>query len=152
MQKHTLILCCHFLNKSSSLVIKSPFYKGREFLSPSFQLALSSPTSEEPKRSPWSTTRLCRYICKQFPLAVQWTHWSPWETLRASHVTLFQLYDFDRKLYENCNSILSSGSQKAMKSSKLKEIKSVHQFLRWPKLHDSTEHRPGEKLVGFDSP
>ena len=61
--KHTLILCCHFLNKSSSLVIKSPFYKGREFLSPSFQLALSSPTSEDPERSPWSATRLCRYIC-----------------------------------------------------------------------------------------
>ena len=68
--KYTLILCCHFLNKSSSLVIKSPFYKKREFLSPSVQLALSSPTSEEPERSPRSATRLCRYICKQFLLAV----------------------------------------------------------------------------------
>ena len=50
--KHTLILCCHFLNKSSSLVIETPFYKEREFLSPSVQLALSSPTFEEPECSP----------------------------------------------------------------------------------------------------
>lgn len=50
--KHTLILCCYFLNKSSSLVIKSPFYKEREFLSPSVQLALSSPTFEDPECSP----------------------------------------------------------------------------------------------------
>ena len=55
--KHTLILCCHFLNKSSSLVIKSPFYKEREFLSSSVQLALSSP-------------RFAPLDCKQFPLAV----------------------------------------------------------------------------------
>ena len=50
--KHALILCCHFLNKSSSLVIKPPFYKEREFLIPSVQLALSSPTFEDPECSP----------------------------------------------------------------------------------------------------
>ena len=46
--KQTLILCCHFLNKSSSLVIKSPFDKEREFLSPSVQLALDPPYRNSP--------------------------------------------------------------------------------------------------------
>ena len=32
--KHTLILCCHFLNKSSSLVVKSPFDKEKRVFKP----------------------------------------------------------------------------------------------------------------------